>query len=161
MSKFCWGWNILGLTINNNKSKMTHANTILVTRALDRPKALGNSMQENMRRRVLIAKNRLLEPYGACSLLVLAWMHQLKTLLIVLHENQWEDTLFQGSPELFSRSVKRRALGSRLMLTPTWCGPHITHAHNHFTRSISGHGQLFWPFGPHQHGIANIPDRCF
>ena len=45
---------------------------ILVTRALDRPKALGNSMQENMRRRVLIAKNRLLEPYGACSLLVLA-----------------------------------------------------------------------------------------
>ena len=87
---------------------------ILVTRALDRPKALGNSMQENMRRRVLIAKNRLLEPYGACSLLVLAWMHQLKTLLIVLHENQWEDTLFQGSPGLFSRSVKRRALGSRL-----------------------------------------------
>ena len=46
--------------------------SILVTRALDRPKALGNSMQENMRRRVLIAKNRLLEPYGACSLLVLA-----------------------------------------------------------------------------------------
>ena len=87
---------------------------ILVTRALDRPKALGNSMQENMRRRVLIAKNRLLEPYGACSLLVLAWMYQLETLLIVLHENQWEDTLFQGSPELFSRSVKRRALGSRL-----------------------------------------------
>ena len=41
---------------------------ILVTRALDRPKALGNSMQENMRRRVL----GLLEPYGACSLLVLA-----------------------------------------------------------------------------------------
>ena len=32
---------------------------ILVTRALDRPKALGNSMQENMRRRVLIAKNWL------------------------------------------------------------------------------------------------------
>ena len=87
---------------------------ILVIRALDRPKALGNSMQENMRRRVLIAKNRLLEPYGACSLLVLAWMHQLETLLFVLHENQWEDTLFQGSPELFSRSVKRRALGSRL-----------------------------------------------
>ena len=53
--------------------------------------------------------------YGACSLLVLTWMHQLETILIVVHENQWEDTLVQGSPELFSPSVKRRALGSRLM----------------------------------------------
>ena len=44
---------------------------ILVTRASDRPKALGNSMSENMRRGVLIAKNWLIEPYGACSLLVL------------------------------------------------------------------------------------------
>ena len=67
-----------------------------------------------MRRRVLIAKNLLFEPYSACSLLVVTWMHQLETLLIVLHENQWEDTLFQGSPGLFSPSVKRRALGSRL-----------------------------------------------
>ena len=68
-----------------------------------------------MRRRVLTAKNWLFEPYGTCSLLVLTWMHQLETLFIVLHENQWEDTLFQGSPELFSPSVKRRALGSRLL----------------------------------------------
>ena len=44
---------------------------ILVTRALDQSKALGNSMQEIMRRRVLKAKNWLFEPYGACSLLVL------------------------------------------------------------------------------------------
>ena len=27
-------------------------------------------------------------------------------------------------------------------LTPTRCGQHITYAHNHFTRSISSHGQL-------------------
>ena len=67
-----------------------------------------------MRRWVLIAKNWLFELYGACSLLVLTRMHQLETLFIVLLENQWEDTLFQGSPELFSPSVKRRALGSRL-----------------------------------------------
>ena len=87
---------------------------ILVTRASDRPKALGNSMY-NMRRSVLIAKNWLFEPYRACSLLVLTRMHQSETLFIVLHENQWEDTLFQGSPELFSPSVKRRALGSRLL----------------------------------------------
>ena len=66
--------------------------------------------------RAPIAKNWLFEPYGACSLLVLTSMHLLETLLIVLHENQWEDTLFQGSPELFSPSVKRRALGSRLDL---------------------------------------------
>ena len=70
-----------------------------------------------MRRRILTAKNWLFEPYGACSLLVLTWMHQLVTLLIVLHEKQWEDTLFQGSPELFSPTVKRRALGSRLRLS--------------------------------------------
>ena len=43
----------------------------LVTRALDQSKAMGNSTQENMRRRVLMAKNWLFEPYGACSLLVL------------------------------------------------------------------------------------------
>ena len=30
-------------------------------------------------------------------------MHQLETLLIVLHENQCENTLFQGSSELLSR----------------------------------------------------------
>ena len=42
-------------------------------------------------------------------------MHQLETLLIFPHENQWEDTLFQGSSELFSASVKRWALGSRLL----------------------------------------------
>ena len=41
-------------------------------------------------------------------------MHQLETLLIVLYENQWEDSLFQGSPEFFSSSVKIRTLGSRL-----------------------------------------------
>ena len=29
--------------------------------------------------------------------------------------------------------------------TPSRCGQHITHAHNHFTRSISSHGQLFRP----------------
>ena len=69
-----------------------------------------------MRRRVLKAKNCLFEPYGACSLLVLTQMHQLEMLFIVLLENQWEDTLFQGSPELFSPSVKRRALESRLGL---------------------------------------------
>ena len=57
---------------------------------------------------------RLFEPYGACSLLVITWMHQLETLLSVLHENQWEEPLFQGSPELFSPPVKKRALGSRL-----------------------------------------------
>ena len=39
-------------------------------------------------------------------------------------------------------------------------GQHITHAHNHFTRSISSHGQLFQPFGSHQHGVANIPGGC-
>ena len=61
------------------------------------------------------AKNLLFEPYGGCSLLMLTWMHQLEVLLIVLHENQWEDTLFQGSPELFSPSVKRRAPGSRMI----------------------------------------------
>ena len=88
---------------------------ILVTRASDRSKALGNSMSESMRRRVLIAKNWRFESYGACSLLELTWMHQLETLLLVLHEHQWEDTLLQGSPELFSPSVKRRALGSRLV----------------------------------------------
>ena len=44
---------------------------ILVTRASGRPKALGNSVEENMRCGVLIAKNWLFEPYGACSLLVL------------------------------------------------------------------------------------------
>ena len=71
-----------------------------------------------MRLRVLVAKNWLFEPYGACSLLVLTWMHQLETLLIVRHENQWEDSLLQGSPELFSPSVKRRALGSRLQNHP-------------------------------------------
>ena len=79
-------------------------------------------MSENMRGRVVIANNWLLEPCGACSLLVLTWMHQLETLLIVLHENQWKDTLFQGSLELFSPSVnpsvKRRALGSRLGVLP-------------------------------------------
>ena len=75
---------------------------------------LWETMEENMRRRILIAKNWLFEPYGACSLLVLTWMHQSETLLIVLHENQWEDPLFQDSPEPFSPSVKRRALGSRL-----------------------------------------------
>ena len=58
----------------------------------------------------IIAKNWLFEPYGACSLLVVTWMHRLETLLIVLYENQWEDTLLQGFPELFSPSVKRRAL---------------------------------------------------
>ena len=75
-----------------------------------------------MRHRAPIAKNWLFEPYGACSLLELTWMHQLETLLIVLHENQWEDTLFQGSPELVSPSVKKRALGSRLAssLTVLW-----------------------------------------
>ena len=50
----------------------TYSIGILIPRALDRPKALGNSMQENMRRRVLIAKNQLLEPHGACSLFALA-----------------------------------------------------------------------------------------
>ena len=35
---------------------------ILVTRASDQPKALGNSMEENMHLRVLIAKNWLFEP---------------------------------------------------------------------------------------------------
>ena len=35
-------------------------------------------------------------------------------LVIVLHENQREDTFFQGCSELFSPSVKRRDLGSRL-----------------------------------------------
>ena len=59
---------------------------------------LWETVQENMRRRVLMAKNWLFEPYGACPLLVLTWMHQWETLLIVLYENQWEDTLFQGSP---------------------------------------------------------------
>ena len=44
---------------------------ILVTRALDQPKALGNSVKKNMRRRVLIAKNLRFEPYDACSLLML------------------------------------------------------------------------------------------
>ena len=68
-----------------------------------------------MRSRVLTAKNWLFELYGACSLLVLTWMHQLETIFIVLHENQWEDTLLPGFPELFSPSVKRRALGSRLV----------------------------------------------
>ena len=53
---------------------------------------------------------------GACSRLVLTWTDQLRTPLIVLHKNQWEDSLFQGSLELFSPSVKRRALGPRL-----WC----------------------------------------
>ena len=42
-------------------------------------------------------------------------MHQLERLLIVFHENQWENTFFQGTPEFFSHSVKRRALGSRLI----------------------------------------------
>ena len=69
-----------------------------------------------MRSRVLIAKIWLFEIYGACSLLVLTWMYQLETLLIVLHENQSEDTLLQGSPEPFSPSVKGEALGSRLLL---------------------------------------------
>ena len=41
-------------------------------------------------------------------------MHQLDTLLIVRHDNQREDTLFQGYPELLSLAVKRRTLGSRL-----------------------------------------------
>ena len=68
-----------------------------------------------MCRRVLIAKTWQFEPYGACSILVLTWMHQWETLLIVLHENQWQDTWFQGSQELFSLSVKRRALGSRML----------------------------------------------
>ena len=27
-------------------------------------------------------------------------------------------------------------------LTPTWCDQYIMHAHNHFTRSVSSHGQL-------------------
>ena len=53
----------------------------------------------------------------------------------------------------FSKTIKARWH----TLTPTRCGQHITHAHNHFTRSISSHGQLFRPFGPHQHGVANIP----
>ena len=74
------------------------------------PRFLGNSMLENLRRRVLIAKNWLFEPFGACSLLVL-----------VLHENQREDILSQGFPELFSPSVKRRALGSRLATVTQHC----------------------------------------
>ena len=57
--------------------------------------------------------------------------------------------------------VAKAAIKARLhTLTPTRCGQHITHAHNHFTRSISSHGQLFRPFGPHQHGVANIPGGC-
>ena len=67
-----------------------------------------------------IVQNWSFEHYGACSLLVLSWMHQLEMLLIVLHENQWEDTLFQGSPELFPPSVKRRSLGSRLRCLAAW-----------------------------------------
>ena len=42
-------------------------------------------MREIMRRRVLIVKNWLFEPYGTCSLLVLTLRHKLERLWIVLH----------------------------------------------------------------------------
>ena len=68
-----------------------------------------------MRPRGLIAKTCLFELYGACSPILLTRMHQSETLFIVLHENQREDTLFQGSPELSSPSVmlKREDLRGR------------------------------------------------
>ena len=82
---------------------------------------LSTYMKENMHCRVLTAKNWLFEPCSACSLLVLTQMHQLQTLLFVFHKNQQENTLFQGSPELFSPSVKGRALGWRLTQTQRRC----------------------------------------
>ena len=49
-------------------------------------------------------------------------MHQLETLLIVLHENQQEDILFQGFPEIFSPPVKTGALKSRLSFVLSYLG---------------------------------------
>ena len=63
-------------------------------------------------------------------------MYQLETLLIVLHENQWEDSLFQGSPELFSPSAKRRALRSRLGLTKV---DSLTYQYSRNTQHITLH----------------------
>ena len=55
----------------------------------------------------------LFEPYGAFSLIVLTWMHQLETLLIVLHKNQWQDTLFQGFPRaLLSALSQEKSSGA-------------------------------------------------
>ena len=43
-------------------------------------------------------------------------MHQLETLLFVFHENQWEDTLIQGSPELFSPLSQEKSSGVEIAM---------------------------------------------
>ena len=77
-----------------------------------------------MRRRVLMANSWLFEPYGASSLLVLTWMHQSEALAIVLCENQWEDTLYQGFPELLCALIANNWLfepyGAWSLLVLTW-----------------------------------------